>query len=43
MWKGAHTSHQQGHCPQHPDVKLIRSSECSVEFAYLWPVDEDDT
>ena len=37
------STRENRHCPQHPDVKLIRSNECTVEFAYLWPVEENDT
>ena len=30
-------------CPSHPDEKLIRSSDCPVEFVYIWPQDSTDT
>lgn len=29
-------------CLDHPDEKLIRSEECPVEFAYLWPESPKD-
>ena len=29
-------------CPTHPVEKLINSGECQVEFAYVWPENDED-
>ena len=29
-------------CPKHPDLFLVSSGECPVEFVYAWPVCKDD-